>query len=180
MILIVDNGSSYINQLCNSITDYDLKRCNSITSIDGYNGVILSGRVENDKSINVKNIEIVRYCYKNNIPLLGICYGSEILALALGGTIRRLKNRVHGYYNIMIEDNPLIDKDSMIVFESHSYIISKLPHGFRSIAYSKNSKNEVITNGNIFGVQFHPELTDDGLMLIENFLAMTNRKSIIP
>ena len=160
MILIVDNGSSYINQLCDSIIDYDLKRCDSITSIDGYNGVILSGRVKNDKSINVKNIEIVRYCYKNNIPLLGICYGSEILALALGGTIRRLKNRVHG--------------------ESHCYIISKVPHGFRSVAYSKNSKNEIITNGNIFGVQFHPELTDDGLILIENFLVIANRKSIIP
>lgn len=180
MILIVDNGSSYINQLCNAIDGYELKRCNSIETIDGYDGVILSGRNKNDKNVNVKNIEIVRHCYKHNIPLLGICYGAEILALALGGTIRKLKNRIHGYYNITLDNNSLINRSIMRVFESHSYTIARLPQGFRSIAYSNDSRNEIITNDIIYGTQFHPELTDDGLMLIENFLMLVNRKSIIP
>lgn len=177
MILIVDNGSSYIKELCNAVGDYEVRRYNSITDINGYDGVILSGRAKNDKSTNVKNIGIVRYCYKHNIPLLGICYGAEILALALGGTIRRLENRVHGFYNIKIENNPLIDKDRMLVFGSNSYIISTLPKGFRSVAYSSNSNNEIITENNIFGVQFHPELTEDGLALISNFLEIVKRKS---
>ncbi|RMF29645.1 MAG: glutamine amidotransferase, partial [Candidatus Nitrosothermus koennekii] len=139
--------------------------------------IILSGRVRNNKIVNVKNISIVRYCYLHNIPLLGICYGAEIIALALGGTIKRLDKKIHGLNDVIINDHKFIDKRRIRVFESHSYVISRLPKGFRSIGYSNNSRNEIITNGIIIGTQFHPELTEDGRELIANFL---NRKSIIP
>lgn len=175
MILIIDNGSSYISQLCNAVSEYELKRWSDTISMDGCDGVILSGRNKNDNEINVKNIGIVRYCYNNNIPLLGICYGAEILALALGGTIMKT-DKVHGYYDIRINEKILVDKDVIRVFESHGYIISKIPQGFRSIAYSQNSKNEIIIKDNMIGVQFHPELTDDGLALIERFLMLVRKE----
>ena len=54
-----------------------------------YNSFILSGRRKNEKMINKINSKIINHCVKNNVKLLGICYGAEILALTLGGTIRK-------------------------------------------------------------------------------------------
>ena len=50
----------------------------------------LSGRRKNDKKINEINSKVIKFCIKNNKKLLGICYGAEILALTLGGTIRKI------------------------------------------------------------------------------------------
>ncbi len=179
MILIIDNGSSYIKELSNAIgIDYEQKKPFEIERVD-YDLVILSGRVKNDNNVNRENIKVIRYCYDKGIPLLGICYGAEILALALGGAIRRLDKRVEGYYRIAINKNHLIDKDSITVFKSHSYIITKLPSGFRSIGYSANSTNEIIIRDNMIGLQFHPEMSYDGRELLSNFIRLIKRKSLI-
>ena len=61
----------------------------NLNSLVNYDSFILSGRKKNEKRINEINSKIITYCIKNNIKLLGICYGAEILALTLGGTIRK-------------------------------------------------------------------------------------------
>ncbi len=170
MILLVDNGSLYIKELSSAINvEHEVRKPYEVKELE-YGAVILSGRTKNDNITNIENIKIVRHCNDNSIPLLGICYGAEILALALGGTIRRLEKRIEGYHEVIISKNPLIDKEKITVFKSHKYVISKLPEGFRSIGYSNNSNNEIIIRDNIIGLQFHPEMSNDGKELLSNLI----------
>jgi len=102
---------------------------------------------------------------------LGICYGAEILTLTLGGTIRKSNFPRNGTQKISItEKNPLC-KEKIDAFESHTYEISRLGDSLVSIGNSNSCKNEIIRygNSNIFGTQFHPEMTLDGKNLIEKF-----------
>ncbi|MFB5607364.1 MAG: type 1 glutamine amidotransferase, partial [Candidatus Nitrosomaritimum yanchengensis] len=110
-------------------------------------------------------------CIKNNSKLLGICYGAEILALTLGGTIRKIPSLQKGNESIQIIRENSICKNSINVFESHSFEISKLPSILISLAKSKNCKYEIIQYEKkpIFGTQFHPEMSKDGNDLIESF-----------
>ena len=98
MLLVVDNGSIYTKQLTDFLnkkkiffekyTPYLLE----LDSLKKYDSVILSGRRRNDKKINEINSKIINFSIKNNKKLLGICYGAEILALTLGGTIRKIES----------------------------------------------------------------------------------------
>ena len=121
--------------------------------------------------INKINSKIINHCVKNNVKLLGICYGAEILALTLGGTIRKTSFVQKGNESIqMLKDN-LICNDSLDVFESHAFEISKLPSVLIPLANSKNCKYEIIQYKKklIFGTQFHPEMSPGGNDLIEKF-----------
>ena len=95
MLLVVDNGSIYTKQLTDFLTQKNISfekqspQNLRLDSLSNYNSFILSGRRKNEKKINEINSKIIKYCIKNNIKLLGICYGAEILALTLGGTIRK-------------------------------------------------------------------------------------------
>ncbi|MEM2856916.1 MAG: gamma-glutamyl-gamma-aminobutyrate hydrolase family protein [Candidatus Nitrosocaldaceae archaeon] len=174
MILIVNNCSAYIEELCACVKDYEVKLYNEVNKLE-YDAVILSGRVKNDKNMNLKNINIIKECYRKNIPLLGICYGAEIISLTFGGLIRRLEKKVYGMTNVYLDDNILIDKKSIEVFENHQYAISKIPYNFRSIGYTPTNNNEIITNGIIYATQFHPELSKDGRDLINQFINLSKR-----
>ena len=106
--------------------------------------------------------------------MLGICYGAEILALTLGGTIRKIPILQKGNEIIQtVKDNPIASK-SLNVFESHRFEISKLPDILIQIAESKNCKHEIIQYKKkpIFGTQFHPEMSPDGRNLIEKFCSL--------
>ena len=180
MLLVVDNGSIYTKQLTDFLskknilfekyTPYILE----LNSLQKYNSIILSGRRKNDKKINEVNSKIINFSINNNKKLLGICYGPEILALTLGGTIRRIKSIQKGNENIEILKNNLIIKNSINVFESHAFEISKLPDTLITIGKSNNCKHEIIQHKEklIFGTQFHPEMTLDGNNLIENFCSL--------
>ena len=102
---------------------------------------------------------------------MGICYGAEILALTLGGTIRKLVISQKGNEKINIQkENPLSNND-LQVFESHGFEISTLPNFLDVIGTSKNCKFEIIQYNKklIFGTQFHPEMSNDGQNLIHKF-----------
>ncbi len=131
----------------------------------------MSGRRKNDKKINEVNSKIINFSINNSKKLLGICYGAEILALTLGGTIRKIKSIQKGNEHIEILQNNLITKNSINVFESHAFEISKLPNMLTTIGKSNNCKYEIIQHKEklIFGTQFHPEMSLDGNNLIENF-----------
>ena len=177
MLLVVDNGSVYTKNLTDFLTEknisFDIQTPNSLdlNSLSNYDSFILSGRRKNEKKINEINSKIVNYSIKHNSKLLGICYGAEILALTLGGTIKKSSSLQKGDETVKIFENNLIQNDSLLVFESHNFEISKLPKELISIGESTNCKYEIIQHviKPIFGTQFHPEMSMDGNDLIEKF-----------
>ena len=139
-----------------------------------YTSIILSGRRQNNSLMNVINSKIIKYCVLENKPLLGICYGAEILALTLGGTLKKMDKIHKGNQEIQILKTNPICSGKINVFESHSYLISKIDENFTQIAKSDVCEFEIIQYDemNIFGTQFHPEMSDDGKLLLEKFIAI--------
>jgi GMP synthase (glutamine-hydrolysing) len=180
-VLVVDNLSPFTPDILNclgrldktythrrflEVSDEDLTNCDK---------VILSGRRKYSKQINMINSKIIRYCQYHDKPLLGICYGAEIIALTLGGSISKMPVHIQGMTEISISGiNALTqEKNSVFVYESHRYCVAKLPSNFISLAISKYCENEVFCSDNktVYGTQFHPEKSgDDGLDLLKNFL----------
>ena len=177
MLLVVDNGSVYTKNLTDFLSQKNIlfkihtPQLLDLDSLKNYNSIILSGRRKNDKKINQVNSKIITLSIKNNLKLLGICYGAEILALTLGGTIKKSQFLQKGNETINILKNNLISNDTLNVFESHGYEISKLPDVLIPVAESNNCKYEIIQYKKkfIFGTQFHPEMSQDGHELIEKF-----------
>ena len=173
----MDNGSIYTKNLTDFLTKknilFKIQTPNTLDPnlLSKYDSFILSGRRKNEKKINEINSKIVNFSIKNNSKLLGICYGAEILALTLGGTIKKSSSLQKGDETVKVFENDLIQNDSLLVFESHSFEISKLPKELRSIGKSSNCKYEIIKHVSkpIFGTQFHPEMSLDGNNLIEKF-----------
>ncbi len=180
MLLVVDNGSIYTKNLTDFLNKKNIlfkkktPQFLDINSLENYDSIILSGRRKIEKKINEINSKIVTYSIKNNIKLLGICYGAEILALTLGGTIRKTLSFQKGNETIKIfKENP-ISSNSLDVFESHGFEVSKLPSALVPLAESKHCIYEIIQYEKklIFGTQFHPEMSQDGHDLIEKFCSL--------
>jgi GMP synthase (glutamine-hydrolysing) len=180
LLLVVDNGSIYTKNLTDFLNEKNIffekqtPQHFNLNLLENYDSVILSGRRRNEKKTNEINSKIIIYSIKNNMKLLGICYGAEILALTLGGTIRKISSLQKGNETIKISKENLISNDSLDVFESHWFEISKLPSVLVPLADSKNCKYEIIQyeKKQIFGTQFHPEMTPDGHDLIEKFCSL--------
>jgi len=176
----VDNGSVYTNNLIDFLsekkTEFTNIQHNQIesTKISEFDSFILSGRRENNKEMNALNSKIIQHAILEKKNLLGICYGAEILTLTLGGTIRKKKIPVKGNQAITIlQRNPLCS-GTIIVFESHNYEISRLGSSLIGIANSRNCPYEIIQHNtlNIFGTQFHPEMSLDGQAIIDVFVRL--------
>jgi GMP synthase (glutamine-hydrolysing) len=116
------------------------------------------------------------YVLDSGLPVLGICYGMQLLAHQLGGRVDPSREREYGPALIEVgEPSPLFDAlpASLPVWMSHGDRVSKLPPGFRTLARSGNSPHAVIADGRgRFGLQFHPEVvhTPQGKELLHNFL----------
>ena len=178
MLLIVDNGSVFITEISNTIsnncTEYTVIPFQKVIKmgLTRFDSFVLSGRRINDQKMNAINSEIINHAVSEKKPLLGICYGAEILALTLGGTIRKLDNTIKGLHSVNItKQNPLFDKD-IEVYQSHTYEIAKLGSKLESFASSDSCNHELIKHSSlpIFGTQFHPEMSHDGKSLIESFV----------
>jgi GMP synthase (glutamine-hydrolysing) len=176
---VVDNGSVYTKNLIEflstiktkftSISNFDL----DFAIIPKYDSFILSGRRKNSKDMNALNSRIIKHAVSENKPLLGICYGAEILALTLGGTIKKTNQLYKGEQEVSIlKVNPLCS-GKIRVFESHNYEISRLNDKLHGLAKSEDCLYEIIQydDSKIFGTQFHPEMSHDGKSIIKAFVS---------
>ncbi len=112
-------------------------------------------------------------------PILGICYGHQIIGSAFGAPMRDLGQTLRGYEKVSIVlRHPLFDglPSDMVVAESHRQELTKVPDEFQLLARSTTSNVEAIAHRSkpIYGVQFHPERSNDdhphGRMIIQNLL----------
>jgi len=117
------------------------------------------------------------YVFDSGLPVLGICYGMQLIAHQLGGRVAPSAEREYGHAVIYQGDSPTDVFDglppSMPVWMSHGDRVAELPPGFRSLAHSENSPIAVMGNdAGVIGLQFHPEVvhTPQGKALIENFV----------
>lgn len=183
-ILILDFGSQYTQLIARRI-----RECKVYCEIHPYNvgvdwvkkfspkGIVLSG---GPASVYEPGAPVIpEQMLGLGIPVLGICYGMQLIAHVLGGKVKRAGSREYGRAELEI-----LDSDSLFhglgsrqtVWMSHGDRIEVVPPGFRVIANSANSPVAAFSdqNGLIYGVQFHPEVahTPKGKVLIRNFLRL--------
>ena len=184
-ILIIDFGSQFTQLIARRIRELGVfseiishKKIKS-KNIDAYTkGIILSGG-----PLNV--YEIRKYSFDKNIiekklPILGICFGHQIISKLNGGKIKQSKHREFGLVNINKKKNSLLtknffnNKSTTKVWMSHADQVIKLPKNFNVIASSQNSKFAIVENKSkkFYGVQFHPEVThtEKGKKILSNFI----------
>ena len=184
-ILIIDFGSQFTQLIARRIRELGVfseivshKKINSLKVFNNVIGIILSGG-----PLNVYNSYKFRFNRKVlflNIPILGICFGHQIISKELGGKVKKSRFREFGFAEIKKVNNSLLiknffnNKNTNNVWMSHADHVSKLPNGFKVVASSKNSKFTIIENNKkkYYGVQFHPEVThtNKGKILLKNFL----------
>ena len=185
-ILIIDFGSQFTQLIARRIREFGVfseiishkKIIISKIIKDNVGGIILSGGplnvYENEKFKFDKKI------LKLGVPVLGICFGHQILSKELGGKVKKSKHREFGLATIAKISNSLLTKNffnkknSSNVWMSHADQVSKLPKNFKIVASTLNSKLTIIENSkdNFYGVQFHPEVTHThkGKILLRNFI----------
>lgn len=180
-VLVVDNLSPFTPEILGCLdrlaAPYLYRKFSEVAQADlaACGRVILSGRRRSDPAINAANSRIITRCHDRDVPLLGICYGSEIIALTLGGTLRRMPSHVHGPAEVSaLRPNPLTGKKKEItVYESHGYCVARLPAELDRLAGSKHCEIEMFAHKTkkIYGTQFHPEKSGpDGHELLANFV----------
>lgn len=181
-IVILDFGSQYTQVIARRI-----RECNVYSEIvpysttaqvimeSGASGIIFSG---GPASVYAKDAPVVdQAIYDLGLPILGICYGMQLLGHDLGGKVERSERREYGAGSLKVQkNNPLFHglPDAIDVWNSHGDKITDLPRGFVSIGTTENSPNAVISDGkrNFYGLQFHPEVvhTPRGKEILANFL----------
>ena len=183
-ILIIDFGSQFTQLIARRIRELGVfseiinhKSLSKINQNDLF-GIIMSGgplNVYQDKKIKLnKNI------FNLECPILGICFGHQIISKFYGGKVKSSKSREFGLSRIIKINNSLLTqnffnkKNMNNVWMSHSDHVTKIPKNFKKIASTKDSKFTIIENTKLkrFGVQFHPEVThtNKGTILLKNFL----------
>ena len=184
-ILIIDFGSQFTQLIVRRIREFGVfseivshKKIKSSQIKTNIKGIILSGGPLN--VYQLKDDLFDKKILKLKIPILGICFGHQILSKFNGGKVKKSKHREFGLANIYKKkDSPIIknffnQKKTIKVWMSHADQVSKLPKTFRVIASSDNSKFAMVEckSKNFFGVQFHPEVThtENGKKIISNFI----------
>jgi len=183
-VLIIDFGSQVTKLIARRVRDLgifsEIKTPKEIKRVKDFNsirGIILSGGPSTVTKEKFERVPIEIFSKK--IPILGICYGLQLIAKLYGGRIKSSKRkREFGRAFIFKKKHSLLTKNffksKSSVWMSHEDAVVKLPKNFQVTAYTKNSKLTIIENKkkNIYGVQFHPEIThtDNGKQIFKNFL----------
>ena len=183
-IIIVDYGSQVTQLIARKIRELgiysEIVNFNQIKKIKKNNyikGIILSG---GPLTITKKNsLDLPNQILNLEKPILGICYGHQILAKKFRGKVKISKTREFGHAEIKSIRKSLITKNFFknkknSVWMSHQDIVTKIPEGFKKIASTENSKFAIISHEKkkLYGVQFHPEVThtENGKTILRNFV----------
>ena len=184
-ILIIDFGSQFTQLIARRIRELGVfseiisHKKIKIKDVDvSIRGIILSGGPLNVDQINKYSFD--KKIINSNIPILGICFGHQMLSKLNGGKVKQSKHREFGLANIYKKNESLLTKNFFNkqkfkkVWMSHADQVSKLPKNFKVIASSTNSKFAIVENKlkKFYGIQFHPEVThtENGKKLISNFI----------
>ncbi|MCS7281509.1 MAG: glutamine-hydrolyzing GMP synthase [Desulfobacterota bacterium] len=182
LILILDFGSQYTQLIARRIRELGV-----YSEIHPYNmslseivskkpiGIVLSG---GPKSVRDENAPFCdRRIFDLKIPILGICYGLQLITYFFGGDVERAKKAEYGKSILKIgRSDPFFEGlgSELVVWMSHKDQVVKLPDGFSSLASTENSPYAVVRSDTspIYGVQFHPEVhhTERGKDILKNFL----------
>ncbi len=181
-IIIIDFGGQY-----NQLVARRVRECNVYCEIYSYKkplseikalspkGIILTGGPNScyEKGAATCDKEL----FDLGVPVLGLCYGAQLMSYILGGKVEKAKNREYGRTELEVNTDASLFSDipkNSICFMSHFDYIKELAPGFSSIAHTKNCKNAAIeyTKRGLYGIQFHPEVlhTIYGTKMIYNFV----------
>jgi len=180
-IVVLDFGSQYSHLICRRIRDFSVYAelvpfDISLENLAKLNpkGIIFSGGpssvYESGAPIPDKKI------FQLNVPILGICYGHQIIVNNFGGKIKRA-NKEYGSSVLTIDSNSDILNgigDSVRAWMSHGDEAENVPEGFEIIGHTESSRSAAIANKQktVFGIQFHPEVvhTEKGTEILKNFV----------
>ena len=182
-IIILDFGSQYTQVIARRVRECSvysqILRCNTpareIARLKP-RGIILSG---GPASVYAKNAPLPdREIFELGVPMLGICYGVQLFAQFLGGSVEKGLKREYGKGTLRVTDNfcPLFANlpETLQVWNSHGDKLTKLPRDFKPVAVTDNSEYAAIENRarKFFGLQFHPEVvhTPRGSEVLANFV----------
>lgn len=181
-VLVLDFGGQY-----NQLIARRIRECGVYSEVKSYQtsidelrainpaGIIFTGGpnsvyLETSPQINPE-------IFKLGIPILGICYGAQIVAKEFSGQVSSAKVSEYGKTEIEYDTDSVLFRGlpkSGVTWMSHNDYISRLPEGFKRIAYGKTCPFAAIENteAKIYAVQFHPEVnhTENGLKILHNFL----------
>ena len=189
MILIIDNGSQYTHLIKRNCRDLGFDReiiPNKKTLSEVKNltknaeKIILSGGPSSvTKGNNGLAEEILTKMIQKeeSLPLLGICFGHQLIAHVFGGIVEKGKSAEYGLIKIEIDQEGVLFRGvpkEFSAWASHFDEVKKIPPSFTSLAHSELCEHEAMQHVKrpIFSVQFHPEVwhTEKGEQMLENFL----------
>ena len=181
-ILILDFGSQYTQVIARRVRECRVyseilpfrTKASEVAKLKP-SGIILSGGPASVYAAKAPQVD--KKIYELGIPVLGICYGMQLIAHGLGGKVERSTAREYGPGKLKGDPKcALFDKlpATLEVWNSHGDKITKLPAGFRPLGKTENSPHAVIgdTKRHIYGLQFHPEVvhTPRGKEILANFV----------
>lgn len=181
-ILIIDFGGQYNQLIARRVREKNVycevvPNTISIEKIKEKNpkGIIFTGGPSSIYADDAPKCDIE--VFELGIPILGICYGMQLMAYTLGGAVKRATKREYGQMEVSLDNSSKLFKgfkSSNICLMSHTDYVDSVPKGFEKIAKSNTCKIAAMQNlnKNFYGVQFHPEVnhTIDGDKIIENFV----------
>jgi GMP synthase (glutamine-hydrolysing) len=178
-VVILDFGSQYTHLIARRIRELKVqavilspKTTAKNINIEDTKGIILSGApwsvAEDNAPIPDKEI------FELGVPILGICYGLQLLGKFFGGEVLNSRKREYGNAEFTPASDTLFKgvSEKTTVWMSHGDKLTKLPKGFEVIGKTQNSEFAAIKKENIYGLQFHPEVTHthEGKKILKNFL----------
>ena len=180
-ILIIDFGSQYTQLIARRVRELnvycEIHPYNHIPeNIENLRGVILSGSPCSVRDKGAPGINLTPY--RGKVPVLGVCYGAQMMVHQNGGNVVGSKIREYGRARLeKMDQHPELLKELTIgsqVWMSHGDTIADLPSGFTKIASTEDVENAAfkIDDEHTYGIQFHPEVThsEEGKTLLRNFV----------
>jgi len=181
-VLIMDFGGQYSQLIARRVREchvYCELRSYKITAEEikkaGYIGIIFTGGPNSTYEEDAPKCD--PEIFRLGIPVLGICYGAQLMAQMLGGKVKSSDTKEYGKTEIECNTSSLIfhaAKAKSVCWMSHTDYISDIPHGFKITAISEGCPVVAMEDikRKFFAMQFHPEVqhTQEGMLYLQNFL----------